>query len=143
MNPQASSSSISPAKPTFACISCSERKVRCDKEDPCNACVRHRVKCVYRPPDPSRKKRKIVSVRDSSIDERLKHFETLLKEKGIDPQQSVGPSDEDYSRESKRSEVPVTVWQLPTPVSAVSGPQTTIFKPRLIHGQRGTELVDK
>lgn len=141
MDPQASTSSISPAKPAFACIRCSERKVRCDKEDPCNACVRHKVECVYRPPDPSRKKRKIV--RENSIDERLKHFETLLREKGIDPHQPVGPSDEDISHENRHSKAPVSVWQLPTPVSAVSGPQTTIFKPRLIHGQRGTELVDK
>ena len=141
MDPQASSSSISPAKPALACIRCSERKVRCDKEDPCNACVRHKVECVYRAPDPSRKKRKIV--RDDSVDERLKHFETLLREKGIDLHQPVGPSDEERSREIRRTEVLDTAWQLPTPASAISGPQATIFKPRLIHGQKGTELVDK
>lgn len=135
MDPQASSSSISPAKPAFACIRCSERKVRCDKEDPCNACVRHKVQCVFRQADPSRKKRKIVS--DQSV------IETLLREKGIDPHQLVGPSDEDRMREIRRSAALDTVWQLPTPATAVSGPQATIFKPRLIHGQRGTELVDK
>jgi len=38
-----------------SCIRCHERKVRCDKEDPCIACVRSDVQCRY--PGPERAKR--------------------------------------------------------------------------------------
>lgn len=141
MNSPASSSSMSSTKPTFACIRCTERKVKCDKEDPCNACVRHNVQCIFRPPKLPRRRRKIV--KDALVDERLKRYEALLREKGIDPNQVNGTSEAEYHRDSSRSEVPETVWQLPTPPSTVSGPQATIFKPQLLRGQRGTEYVDK
>lgn len=133
MNAPASSPSISPTKSTFACIRCSERKVRCDKQNPCNACVRHNVQCIFRPPKPSRRKREFV--KDKLVDERLKRYEAILQEKGIDPNQVTGTLEVVHHRTSSRSEAPETAWTLP--------PQATIFKPQLLHGQRGTELVDK
>ncbi|KAL8704293.1 MAG: hypothetical protein Q9201_002547 [Fulgogasparrea decipioides] len=81
-------------------------------------------------------------VKDKLVDERLKRYEALLQTKGIDPNQATGTSEAGQHRKSSRSEVPETVWQLPTPASVVSGPQATIFKPQLLHGQRGTKLVD-
>lgn len=73
---------MNPAMPTLACIRCAERKVRCDRQTPCNSCVRHDVECVYRPPKkPGRRKRN--SGIDEQILERLRHYETLLLENGI------------------------------------------------------------
>ncbi|KAL9086391.1 MAG: hypothetical protein Q9165_007177 [Trypethelium subeluteriae] len=140
MNSAESLRSQSPTKPTFACVRCSERKVKCDKQVPCGSCVRHSVQCVFRPPKPSRRKQRFL--KDVLVDERLKRYEALLREKGIDPNQVTRTSEPKLYPKSSRSEVPETVWQLPAPVSTVSGPQTTIFKPQLLHGQRGTELVD-
>ena len=141
MNPPASSPSMSLTKPTIACIRCSEQKVRCDKRNPCDACVRHNVQCIFPPPKLSRRKRK--SMRDDLVDERLKRYEALLEEKGIDPNQVTGTPEPEHHRKSGRSEVSETVWPLPPPASTISGPQATIFQPRLLHGQRGTKLVDK
>ena len=65
------------------------------------------------------------------MEERLRRYESLLQENGIDPNRVIDSSEAE------------TVWQLPSPASIVSGPQETLFKPRLLHGQRGTELLDK
>jgi len=133
MSSSASLPSISPTKPTFSCIRCSERKVKCDKQNPCNACIRHNVQCIFRPPKPSRRKRNFV--KDQLVDERLKRYEALLREKGIDPNQVIGSSEAEHHRTSSRSEAPNPVWRTP--------PQAKIFKPQLLHGQRGTKLMDK
>jgi len=69
------------------------------------------------------------------VDERLKLYEALLREKGIDPSQVIGTSEAEHHRATSRSEAPRSVLRLP--------PQAKIFKPQLLHGQRGTELVDK
>ena len=82
-------------------------------------------------------------MRDKAVDERLKRYEALLQEKGIDPNQLTGNSEAVHDRQISRSEVTETVWQMPTPASTASGPQATIFKPQLVYGQKGTKLVDK
>ena len=139
MDPSASSPATSTTKPTFACIRCSERKVRCDRELPCNACVRHNVQCVFRPPKPSRAKRKFV--KDDVLDERLKRLEALLREKGVDPNQVIDVSEAEH--DVKNPEISETVWQMPTPAYPATGPQVTIFRPQLLQGQSGTKFVDK
>jgi hypothetical protein len=76
-------------------------------------------------------------VKDEMVDERLKRYEALLREKGIDPNEVPGTSPPEHHRRStsSRSNAPETAWQLP--------PHATIFKPQLRHVQQGTELVDK
>jgi hypothetical protein len=74
-------------------------------------------------------------VRDELVHERLKLYEALLQEKGIDPNQVASSSEAEHHRKSSRSDVPESAWKLP--------PQATIFKPQLLHGQGGTELVEK
>ena len=139
MDPSTYSSGSSTTTPAYACIRCSERKVRCDRESPCNACVRHNVQCVFRPSKPSRAKRKFV--KDEQVDERLKRLEALLREKGVDPNQVPDASEAEHN--DKNPERTETVWQMPTPASLATGPQVTIFKPQLLQGQSGTKLVDK
>jgi hypothetical protein len=67
----------------------------------------------------------------------MKRYEALLREKGVDPNEVTGASEvEHHDRSaSNPSEAPEEVWKLPS--------QATIFKPRLLQGQSGTELVDK
>ncbi|KFZ24109.1 hypothetical protein V502_01417 [Pseudogymnoascus sp. VKM F-4520 (FW-2644)] len=132
MNPPAASSSILLTKGNFACIRCSERKVGCDRQNPCGACVRHNVPCIIRPPKPPRRKREFS--KEKLVLERLKRYEALLQERGIDPNQVTGGSEPENPPESNNFEECETVWRLPM--------QATIFKPRLVHRQSGTELVD-
>ena len=77
----------SPTKPTSACVRCSERKVRCDKKIPCDTCVRHSVQCIFRAPKQSRKRRELAKFK--SENERLKRYEALLRENGIDPNKVI------------------------------------------------------
>ena len=74
--------------------------------------------------------------------ERLKRYEALLREKGVDPYQVTSPPEADSHPQNVHSETSEAVWQLPTP-STVSEPRATVFKPELVLGQRGTKLVDK
>jgi hypothetical protein len=135
MNPLASSQeSISLTKPTFACIRCSDRKVRCNKQNPCNSCVRHNVQCVFRPRKQPRKKRNFVE--NELVEERLQHYEALLREKGIDP----GTIPEIRPRAtSARPEI----RKFPLPAPTRPEQQATVFKPQLLHGHGGTKFVGK
>lgn len=139
-NPSQLPSNGLPRKSAFACVRCSERKVKCDRQIPCSACTRHSVQCIFRPPKPAQRKRKYVKY--ELIEQQLKHYESLLREKGIDPDQIDGTQINERQSESDRSEASGTVWQMPTPPSTVSGPQGTLFKPMIVHGRKGTELVD-
>jgi hypothetical protein len=67
------------------------------------------------------------------VDERLKRYEALLREKGIDLDQGPGTLDGEHT--SSRAEDPDRAWKLPI--------QSTVFKPQLIQGQGSTGFVDK
>jgi hypothetical protein len=67
---------------TFSCIRCAERKVKCDRQKPCGACVKHNVDCVFHVSKPPRKKAKRVKVQ--VLADRLNQYEALLQRHGID-----------------------------------------------------------
>ncbi|KAN0099249.1 hypothetical protein V8E51_013024 [Hyaloscypha variabilis] len=125
----------SPAKPTYACIRCSARKVKCNRQTPCESCIRHNVECIFRAPKPSKRRREVA--KDKAVEERLKHYEALLREKGIDPN-PVGATSEVASHykatNNQPEEAPESNWKLPY--------ESKVFKPLLRQGQDGTELVD-
>lgn len=136
MNFPESSSRVLPIKHTYACTRCSLRKVKCNRQAPCESCTRHNVECIFRPPKPSRRRREPII--DKSVDERLKRYEALLRQKGINPDQVEVASEITKHRQSPRQhsvgESDVD-WKLPI--------ETLSFKPLLRQGQDGTELVDK
>ncbi|KAF2492577.1 hypothetical protein BU16DRAFT_513756 [Lophium mytilinum] len=82
METLASVSSTAPSRPTFSCIRCADRKVKCDRQIPCSACVKHKVDCVYNHSQPPRKRRRRIN--DQILTDRLKHYEALLQAQGID-----------------------------------------------------------
>jgi hypothetical protein len=124
-------------KPTFACIRCFERKVKCDKQNPCTSCVRHNVQCISRESRPPRRIRKIVQA--NIVDEKLKRYEALLREKGIDPNQVPSTSEAGRNRQPEVREQPAQLSATLNPKE----PQKTVFMPVLLQGQKGTQLVDK
>lgn len=130
-------------KSAFACIRCFERKVKCDRKSPCSSCSRHHVQCIFRAPKPSRRRRHLAE--NELVAERLKRLEALLEERGIEPNEPSIVADAEVNDDHPTESIDTmeAVWQMPTPGSTISGPQTTIFKPRLIHNERGTTYVDK
>jgi hypothetical protein len=129
----------STSKPTFSCARCFERKTKCDKRIPCGPCIKYNVQCIARPRRLSRKTR---IAKDESVDERLKLYETLLRENGINPDQKTGTSIAELPGRISQPEVLGHSWTSPLD-SINSDSQGTVFKPQLIQGQGGTKFVDK
>jgi hypothetical protein len=59
-----------------SCLRCHERKIRCDKNLPCNRCVRQNVTCQY--PGPSRVKRQPPKKSMNNVTARLEHLERSI-----------------------------------------------------------------
>ncbi|PYI19425.1 hypothetical protein BO99DRAFT_432550 [Aspergillus violaceofuscus CBS 115571] len=43
---------------TPSCVVCNRRKVRCDRQDPCSACAKNGIECVYRAHAPPRRRKR-------------------------------------------------------------------------------------
>jgi hypothetical protein len=119
MTSMASSSSSTSKRQTYSCIRCAERKVKCNRQRPCSACVKHDVDCVFNPVQPTRKRPKRIKV--NVLTDKLKYYEALLQEQGIDPKKLPDASViEQYGRahiETDQSEL-----QLRTPSSIEQEP---------------------
>ena len=62
----------------ISCISCQQRKVKCDRQDPCAPCVKSRLTCQYRAPVTARRRRKKAPA-DANLHERLAKLEEILR----------------------------------------------------------------
>ncbi|KAK5197915.1 hypothetical protein LTR92_002160 [Exophiala xenobiotica] len=125
-----------------ACVRCAERKVKCDRRQPCEACMRHNADCIFRPLPPRKKRKKLT--KEEILLGRIKLYESLLEDNGVDPRALAGSpvaraplQNEDHVNTST-SETP----QLPTPDSTVFSPAGAISKPRLLHGQGRYHFLD-
>jgi hypothetical protein len=143
MKPAVPTSSSASSRPTYSCVRCSDRKVKCNRQKPCSACVKHNVQCVFRPLQPPRKRHK--RVKDDILNDRLKRYEALLQEQGIDPNGLPDISEPEQRRKPSRSKVaaPEKGLQVPTPASITSEPERSITKTQLLHGQGRSKFVDK
>jgi len=71
-----------------SCILWQQRKVKCDRKDPCSACSKAHVECIFRAPaPPRRRKRRSPEV---GLLARLKRYEELLKSYGAKIDNSNG-----------------------------------------------------
>lgn len=71
-------------KKPFACIPCVQRKVKCDKLEPCLSCRKSRLQCSYRStPPPQRRKRKHEFYSNQALLERLRSHEVTLRNAGL------------------------------------------------------------
>ncbi|CZT24084.1 related to C6 transcription factor [Ramularia collo-cygni] len=68
----------------YACVTCTRRKVKCDRSSPCSTCRKARVECHYQ--EPPRRKRKRKPVED--LQDKLDRYEKLLIQHGILPNDS-------------------------------------------------------
>ncbi|KAF1968006.1 hypothetical protein BU23DRAFT_277921 [Bimuria novae-zelandiae CBS 107.79] len=84
----ATTASERPIQKAFSCVLCAQRKVRCDKAPGgCANCTKARVDCVYKAPPPPRRRKK--GVREVDLQTRLRLYERVLKEHGVDPEELV------------------------------------------------------
>lgn len=134
-----------PSRATFACTRCAERKVKCDRQRPCSTCVNHKVDCVFQPPRPPQRRRRYGKEHVQLLNDRLKIYESLLREQGIDPgQRYTSPNADPISERSDRR---VTTPQHRIPATAPSpteaGPTGAVNKTQLIHVRGRSMLVEK
>ncbi|KAI9889921.1 MAG: hypothetical protein M1814_004644 [Vezdaea aestivalis] len=66
----------------FSCLLCKQRKVKCDRIEPCTNCSRARAKCLYRAPAPPRR-RKRPQVPQADLHARLRQYEEVLRSLGV------------------------------------------------------------
>ena len=131
-----------PSRPTYSCIRCADRKVKCDQQRPCTACVKHNADCVFnlsRPP-----KRRPKRVKDQILEDRLKLYEALLQERGIDPSKlPATPKPEPPRRSSHTVAVLPQEPRLQTPSSVEAEPSPCFDKAQVVHGQGRPKFVEK
>ncbi|KAF2197055.1 hypothetical protein GQ43DRAFT_425355 [Delitschia confertaspora ATCC 74209] len=130
---------------TFACIRCAERKVKCDRQRPCSACVRHKVDCVFQPPRPPQKRHRHVREQLLHLTDRLKYYETLLREQGIDPNKlPETPRSDPRQRSSETAKVVSKQLhqEAESFFSVESEASEIVMKTQLLHDQGRFMLVD-
>ncbi|KAK1082712.1 hypothetical protein LTR48_006804 [Friedmanniomyces endolithicus] len=80
VNGQPRAQDVAPGSMAFTCVTCTRRKVKCDKTGPpCSTCRKTRLQCHYEAPPPRKRKRRPTD----DIHERLEHYEGLLRQHGI------------------------------------------------------------
>ena len=77
-HPQPGASIESPAKTPqkHSCALCQQRKVKCDRSDPCAGCRKLGIECIFRAPAPPRRRKRRIP--ETDLHAKLKHYETLL-----------------------------------------------------------------
>lgn len=136
-------SSVLSSRPTYSCIRCSDRKVRCDRQNPCNTCVKHNVQCLFRTLPPPRKKQR--HVKEGNLKDKLKRYEALLQKQGVDPNGLPNTSEAGQHCPISGSEVPMTEdgLQVPTPASTATEVGRSITTSQLLRDQGRSKFVDK
>ena len=131
------------SRPTYSCVRCSDRKVRCDRQNPCGTCVKHNVQCLFRTLPPPRKKQK--RVKEGTLKDKLKRYEALLQKLGVDPNGPSNILEVVQDRTLSDSEVATTedALQVPTPASTATEVERSITNSQLLRGQGRSKLVDK
>ncbi|KAK2808467.1 hypothetical protein FQN50_004675 [Emmonsiellopsis sp. PD_5] len=65
----------------YSCVLCYQRKVKCDKRDPCSSCTRSGAACVFRAPAPPRRRKGKTT--EGILLARLRKYEEIIRKHGI------------------------------------------------------------
>ena len=93
-NATVSSSTAEQSTQTYACVLCSQRKIKCDKRQPCSRCIKSRAECVYRAPDPPKRRKRKEPDDSDGLRSKLQEYERLLKQAGIQVKVAIGSEDQ-------------------------------------------------
>ena len=66
----------------FSCLTCRQRKVKCDRRNPCSNCTRAARQCSYIPPVRGKPKRRITP--KEGLHAKLRRYEEMLKAYGAE-----------------------------------------------------------
>lgn len=95
---------------------------------------------MFNPSQPPRKRQKRVKVQ--ILTDRLRYYEALLQEQGIDPSKPPDTRDFELHRRSSQTALVPEESHLQTP-SIHSEPSECINKTQIVHGQGRFNLVEK
>lgn len=72
-----------PPRKVLSCTSCRQRKIKCDKANPCDPCLESGLECIYptRRARTARGHRDALKARDEELLSRIKHLESMLANK--------------------------------------------------------------
>jgi hypothetical protein len=139
----ASSPANQPAM-SHACVRCSDRKVKCDKKQPCGPCARRNTECIFRALGPPRRRTR--RSREDILIERLKLYETILQEKGVDPTTLTGsrtPSEAPTRSSTRDGFLGRDSTPSQTPYPPISEPEGTLSRPQLLHVHGKSKFLNK
>ena len=125
-----------------SCIRCFKRKVRCDKKQPCTACVRHNVDCVPRAPNIPRliKGR----TREEALVRRIQLYEALLRKSGVEISTlSADPSSVTQEASGSTSELVGPNISHPSSVETSGESENQYRKSQLVHRHGESKYLDK
>jgi hypothetical protein len=123
----------------FSCNRCIARKVKCDRRTPCKSCIRHKAECVFKAAPTLEKRPR--RARDQVYVDRLKHYESLLQEHGINISKQSGGSDPLDVAVNTTQVVPKD-QQMNNP-SADSLSSRSVDKIQVVHSQGRSKVVEK
>jgi Fungal Zn(2)-Cys(6) binuclear cluster domain len=78
---------------SFSCLTCRQRKVKCDRRNPCSNCMRAARQCSFIPPVRGKPKRR--KAPKEGLHAKLRRYEEMLKSYGA----KIEPSDNDITSE--------------------------------------------
>lgn len=87
----------------YSCLICRQRKIKCDRRDPCSNCTKSEKRCSFVPP--VRGKRKVTKSRREGLHAKVKRYEELLKSYGA----TVEPTEHDHEHYDDDSDVETSV----------------------------------
>lgn len=125
---------------TYSCTPCADRKVKCDRRKPCSTCIRHEVECVSDPTRPGRKRQKRVEI----LTDRLRHYEALLQERGIETAarpEALQPATQ--CRSSQATTATNYEVQILTPCSADPEQGSRLNKLQVLHSSGRSKYLEK
>lgn len=72
-----------PTRKVLSCTSCRQRKIKCDKANPCDPCLESGLECIYpaRRARAPRGHRDALKARDEELLSRIRHLESMLANK--------------------------------------------------------------
>ncbi|KAG0649220.1 Transcription factor vrtR1 [Hyphodiscus hymeniophilus] len=113
--------------------------LKCDRQRPCGTCIKHSIECVFKPPRPPQKRHKRTQV----LTDRLRHYEALLQQQGIDPGNFTNiPATSSPPRSGHTEAAAPKELQVQTPSSIDSESHGIVNKTQVIHGQGRSKFLD-
>lgn len=103
-----SSNAMKQHQRVLACVSCQQRKIKCDRHFPCSHCLRAGISCVPASLVPRQRRRRFP---ERDLLQRLRQYEDLLRQNNVDfqPLHPTAPSDATPISAEKKSPDPTAV----------------------------------